>query len=93
MFSEGPPNVALTHFFTRVVRSSRAQLLPQRVSTTGAAQSITFRSFIVAATATSGGTVTFSSGDVSICTVTATVPPTNEAGQYKALVTLVVSNT
>ena len=61
--------------------------------TTGAAQSITFRSFIVAATATSGGTVTFSSGGVSICTVTATVPPTNEAGQYKALVTLVGSNT
>ena len=60
---------------------------------TGKDQIITFRSFIVAATATSGGAVTFSSGDVTICTVVATDPPTNQAGQYTALVTLVGSNT
>jgi len=60
---------------------------------TGKDQIITFRSFIVGATATSGGAVTFSSGDVTICTVVATDPPTNQAGQYTALVTLVGSNT
>ena len=63
------------------------------INVTAAAQIITFRSFIVAATATSGGPVTFSSGDLSICTVTATDPPTNQAGQYTALATLVGSNT
>jgi len=58
-----------------------------------AAQSITFQSFIVAATATSGGAVTFSSADVNICTVVPTVPATNLAGQYTAVVTLVGGNT
>jgi len=60
---------------------------------TGAAQSITFQSFIVAATSTSGGPVTFSSGDPNLCTVTATDPATNQAGQYTAVVTLAGSNT